>query len=222
MNRHCSRDGGTRKNRYARPFLFALGLLLGLAACLREQPDSRQEPLAAFDIGNNRGKAPLSVVFKNHSIPGSEPIQHWEWDFGDGHRSSEAEPSHRFERPGLYTVALTVRNALGESQQVWESAVEVLPADVAVTIRAFDSKGRQLDKLVAVSENLQIEEQNRLPDNRLALHLRPSEAGGLLRLRRNGYLDGVLFINRLSDAADYSVVLQRNPAVTPAPNLAAR
>ncbi len=225
MSEHYTREGPDRGSRHPhqRQFLLAVGLVLGLTACQRqEQPATSQEPLAAFDIGNSRGKAPLSVAFRDHSAQGSERIRQWEWDFGDGHVSNEAEPLHRYEQPGRYSITLTVRNALGESRQTWDSAVEVLPADVAVTIRAVDTSGRPLDGLEAVSENLEIEDQDHLADHRLALRMRPSDSGGLLRLRRKGYLDGLLFINELNSPAEYSVVLQRNPASTPAPSLAAR
>ena len=40
-----------------------------------------------------------------------EAIVSWDWDFGDGGRSSERDPVHQYAAPGVYDVRLTVRNA---------------------------------------------------------------------------------------------------------------
>ncbi len=47
-----------------------------------------------------------------------------DWDFGDGSRSANAEPSHAYLRGGDYTVTLTVRNDAGESR-VARSSLQV-------------------------------------------------------------------------------------------------
>jgi len=39
----------------------------------------------------------------------------WQWDFGDGTVSSEANPIHFFQEPGEYNVTLTVSNAFGNA-----------------------------------------------------------------------------------------------------------
>ena len=50
----------------------------------------------------------------------------WVWDFGDGHVSTEQNPSHVYESPGLYSVSLTVSNARGSDQVVKTEYMEVL------------------------------------------------------------------------------------------------
>lgn len=40
----------------------------------------------------------------------------YSWSFGDGQSSTEEEPSHRYSRPGTYTVTLTARNSKGSHQ----------------------------------------------------------------------------------------------------------
>ena len=40
-------------------------------------------------------------------------IVSYEWDFGDGNTSTEEDPSHVYEEPGVYTVCLTVYSAVG-------------------------------------------------------------------------------------------------------------
>ena len=191
-----------------------LGILLGLTACLRQdRPASTGEPMAAFALDRSEGKAPLQVSFRDHSTPGSQPLLQRIWDFGDGHTSESVNPSHRYEQPGVYTVSLTLRNAIGESIQTWESAIEVLPRDVVVSIVAQDQSGQRLEGLEAVSENLQIERQEQTAQGELTLWLRPRQAGGLLRIRRAGYRDSLLFLNQLTGGADYRLTLLPIPAM---------
>lgn len=37
----------------------------------------------------------------------------WEWDFGDGNNSSEAEPEHTFKKPGVFTVVCSILSENG-------------------------------------------------------------------------------------------------------------
>lgn len=53
------------------------------------------------------GCAPYEIQFNNFST-GDEFI----WDFGDGTTSTEFEPSHLYEEPGLYSVSLIVSDSL--------------------------------------------------------------------------------------------------------------
>jgi PKD repeat protein len=39
----------------------------------------------------------------------------YSWDYGDGTNGSGATPTHRFERPGTYSVTMTARNDLGQT-----------------------------------------------------------------------------------------------------------
>ncbi len=43
------------------------------------------------------------------SISSGEPITSWQWDFGDGTSAEGERVTHRYDRPGRYTLALTVR-----------------------------------------------------------------------------------------------------------------
>lgn len=40
-------------------------------------------------------------------------VTSWQWDFGDGNSSTEAEPEHAFEKAGVYTVTCTIVSAEG-------------------------------------------------------------------------------------------------------------
>lgn len=43
----------------------------------------------------------------------------WDWDFGDGHTSTERNPLHRYDEIGIYDVCLTVSNSYGEHTQCY-------------------------------------------------------------------------------------------------------
>ena len=51
----------------------------------------------------------------------------WAWDFGDGNTSTEQNPAHTFDAPGIYTVCLTVANANGEDTACEEVTVVFAP-----------------------------------------------------------------------------------------------
>lgn len=60
-------------------------------------------PVANFSIQNTTGCAPLYSTFNNLSLDGVS----YQWDFGDGATSSDANPDHIYTTPGNYTVSLT-------------------------------------------------------------------------------------------------------------------
>ncbi|HKD05690.1 MAG TPA: PKD domain-containing protein [Bryobacteraceae bacterium] len=62
------------------------------------------------------------VAFKDAS---SGKITSWNWDFGDGSKSTEQNPIHAYQRAGEFTVILDVEGPAGKSRKVkvWEVAV---------------------------------------------------------------------------------------------------
>lgn len=68
----------------------------------------------SFSANPSAGNAPLTVKFTDTSkVPnlGSDPVQYWEWDFGDGTKTTQKDPSNVFRQPGTYTVTLRVTTA---------------------------------------------------------------------------------------------------------------
>jgi gliding motility-associated-like protein len=56
---------------------------------------------------------PLYVSFKDESFTQSNPIVSWEWDLGDGSKSTKEDPGKMYLIPGNYSVALTVKDNKG-------------------------------------------------------------------------------------------------------------
>ncbi|MBI1317664.1 MAG: PKD domain-containing protein [Candidatus Hydrogenedens sp.] len=84
-------------------------------------------PEAQFSAGPLRGLDPLVVRFKDESIPGSDPIDSWYWDFGDGRTSTSRNPVHEYLREGLFTASLTVYTLAGQDTFVRPDYIAVVP-----------------------------------------------------------------------------------------------
>ncbi len=64
--------------------------------------------LAAFDGSPRSGTAPLTVVFTDTTV--GTPVA-WLWDFGDMKTETSQNPIHTYNKPGTYTVTLTVNSS---------------------------------------------------------------------------------------------------------------
>ena len=74
------------------------------------------------------GPAPFLVQFTDTSD--GSPTR-WLWRFGDGQYSTEKNPYHLYEKPGKYTVLLTVFNRHGSDTIIRPGLIEVTPRPVA-------------------------------------------------------------------------------------------
>lgn len=69
-------------------------------------PPATTEPRFSYTI-SNEALAPATVTFKNETIvPDRAGEVSYIWSFGDGSNSKEANPSHKYEKPGAYNVNL--------------------------------------------------------------------------------------------------------------------
>lgn len=81
-------------------------------------------PVADFTVDPAEGSAPLTVHFSNTSDWRANTVSLW--DFGDGSTSTVEHPYHTYEKPGAYTVELTVAGPRGADRTVKENVVTVL------------------------------------------------------------------------------------------------
>ena len=72
-------------------------------------PGEKLRPEARPTADKTAGVLPLVVKFASATEGRAQ------WDFGDGTSSTEQNPTHRFEKSGLYSVALTVTDKEGGS-----------------------------------------------------------------------------------------------------------
>ncbi len=95
------------------------------------------------------GEAPLPVVFdglRSAAEPGGRIVR-WEWDFGDGEKSTEPTPVHIYTRAGEYQPVLTVTDDRGRTSEarlsvqvaVYEAIEETLSVDnLTLHYRLYD------------------------------------------------------------------------------------
>lgn len=82
--------------------------------------------VAAFDAQNTVGDPPLLVAFGDLS---SGDVTAWQWSFGDGGSSTQANPSHTYTTPGTYDVTLTVHSGPDTASAQRPGLVRVLDPD---------------------------------------------------------------------------------------------
>jgi PKD repeat protein len=88
-------------------------------------------PIADFAGSPTGGPAPLSVAFTNTSTGDYTTLL---WDLGDGSTSSEANPSHIYADPGVYTVSLTASGIGGTNTLTREGYITAYtPVSAAFT-----------------------------------------------------------------------------------------
>jgi len=68
------------------------------------------------------GLVPLAVRFTDNS---SGNPTGWSWDFGDGTSSDLSSPEHVYEKPGKYTVRLTVQGSQGSNTTTGTEPIDV-------------------------------------------------------------------------------------------------
>lgn len=68
------------------------------------------QPKAAFQSDDRQSCPGGPVNFRNLSVAQGGM---YVWDFGDSTRSTDREPRHMYDKPGLYTVTLTVKDFIG-------------------------------------------------------------------------------------------------------------
>jgi hypothetical protein len=85
---------------------------LSLAGCPPVVPGP--EPVANFSGSPRSGNTGLRVSFSDLSTTVADgSITAWQWNFGDGGRSTERNPFHTYLAPGIFNVSLTITSSGG-------------------------------------------------------------------------------------------------------------
>jgi PKD repeat protein len=80
---------------------------------------------AKFVADPKAGKVPLLVKFTDMSTGNPES---WDWDFGDGSTSGQANPVHAYTTPGAYHVKLTVTRGINSDSSTQTLVAGGVPA----------------------------------------------------------------------------------------------
>lgn len=112
-------------------------LLLGLSLTLLA---ACSKPIAQFAVGGEQ-QVLSPIQFDNQS----EKATQYEWQFGDGKTSTEADPTHTYKTSGQYTVVLTATDEKGKSKTTQEEITVAPPKACLVELET--SYGTMLIKL---------------------------------------------------------------------------
>lgn len=134
-----------------------LSMVFLLAACSR--------PLARFSYTEEKQKAPTKVIFENES----QKADTYQWDFGDGSRSSEFSPSHVYKSSGNYTIRLTAEK--GKKTTTVEKTIQIKAPDVCL-VEIETEYGNMLVQLYDAT---------------------PQHRDNFLKLAEEGFYDGIIF-----------------------------
>ncbi len=97
------------RSRWGASCAVAVLALLAVACVPPTEPTQNLAPVAEATVAPDEGPAPLLVDFEGSgSTDPDGTIVGYEWDFGDGATSSEADPSHTYTDLGTYDAVLTV------------------------------------------------------------------------------------------------------------------
>jgi PKD repeat protein len=109
------------------------------AGCGEEAPLATP-PTANFVAETTLGHAPLGIQFFDNSTS-EAGVTSWDWNFGDGYTSNEAEPYHVYNTVGSYTVTLTVTDANGSDTRTRPGYISVQTASVDAIFTATPISG---------------------------------------------------------------------------------
>lgn len=87
----------------------------------------RPQPLANFTVNSNEGCIGASKQFSDVSNPLNNTITSWTWQFDDGGRSNLRNPSHVFNRTGIFLVKMFYTTAAGCNSDTVEKRLTIYP-----------------------------------------------------------------------------------------------
>ncbi|MEZ4920143.1 MAG: peptidylprolyl isomerase [Saprospiraceae bacterium] len=138
--------------------LFSALVSLLLASCA-------PKPQPVFTYPTQKLVAPATVTFGNQS----QNADSYQWDFGDGGKSSEATPTHRYFHSGNYTVTLT---AIKGTKKVMSKQMIQVTAPERCLVEIETSMGNMIAELYSST---------------------PQHRDNFLKLAEEGYYDDLLF-----------------------------
>jgi glucose/arabinose dehydrogenase/type 1 glutamine amidotransferase len=81
-----------------------------------ENATGGRSPVAEAAANKTSGKAPLRVAFSSAgTTDGDGDALTYAWDFGDGGRSTEANPTYTYKKNGTYTATVTAKDPSGRT-----------------------------------------------------------------------------------------------------------
>lgn len=102
-----------------------------------------------FDASNKFTTVNDAIRFFNQSAVQSGTIRKVTWDFGDGGTSNSFNPTYFYQKPGNYTVTLTIETDKGIEKKVKENFINVVSGNLIVDFSASS-------QIILVGEEVQL------------------------------------------------------------------
>ncbi|WP_210582462.1 PQQ-dependent sugar dehydrogenase [Streptomyces sp. GESEQ-4] len=97
-----------------------------------ENATDGHSPVAQASASVTSGQAPLKVKFSSAGSSDADgDALTYSWDFGDGAKSTSANPTHKYTKNGTYTATLTAKDASGRSGS---ASVQIVVGNTAPTV----------------------------------------------------------------------------------------
>ncbi|WP_052958646.1 PKD domain-containing protein [Maribacter thermophilus] len=138
-----SDSGDSPAHTYTQPGVYEVVLTVTDSAGLMDSDSititvvDNEAPIAIVSADVTEGEAPLLVTFTGDQSTDDVGIVSYNWDFGDGVTSSDANPEHTFDVIGTYDVILTVTDDAG-LQSTASVAITVTEENVTLEQPSFE------------------------------------------------------------------------------------
>jgi PKD repeat protein/glucose/arabinose dehydrogenase len=113
---------------------------MGIISITVTEVSMNMPPIAVVSANVTEGLAPLEVTFAGDQSTDDVGITTYNWDFGDGTTSSEANPVHTFSTVGSYDVMLTVTDdgALQDTDVISITVTDIIENMAPVAVANAD------------------------------------------------------------------------------------
>jgi cyclophilin family peptidyl-prolyl cis-trans isomerase len=132
---------------------------------------SCSKPIANFIIKDSEKTVPAKVSFQNNS----KKAERYEWDFGDGKKSTDSLPFHEYRRSGNYNITLRAYKGTKMSETKQQLIVNA-PLECMIEIET------EYGTMLAVLSNAT-----------------PKHRDNIIKLAEEGYFDDLLFHRVISE-----------------------
>jgi endonuclease/exonuclease/phosphatase family metal-dependent hydrolase len=105
-------------------------------------PPTNQPPQVTISAAPVSGLAPLAVNFTSNASDPDGYIASYNWTFGDGQTSTQANPSNLYSSAGSFTARLTVTDNAGASASVSTTITVSQPPSGSTTVKVLSWNGQ--------------------------------------------------------------------------------
>lgn len=120
------------------PLMKSYKHLLGLLFIAIVISSCQKKPEASFTFSPEDAKSGDQISFKNTTTDANS----YEWDFGDGTTSTEENPTHTYDSPGIYDVILTAYTGDKAKKDLSFQQIEIeMTTSMELTVRNIYNYG---------------------------------------------------------------------------------